>query len=607
MSRCIHVLIPAFSAAITAAALIQSSLPTPVRAQSTDPCAATAAAATAESTPAREAESPTGGSKTRPLDYDNGWGHLNSLWAHRAAVAGHRVKTASVNNRSEKIGEIAILRDVGDLVMAPNPFDLGDVGLRFTPNSQGGYDISRVAYGFRQPLGSAVVLADDDTREVALPFSFTFFGQRRDRVFVNSDGNVTFSSGDTDTSARSISRFLTGPPRIALFFADLDPSASGRVVTASNADTFSVTWCGVREYNSSRVGTVQVTLLPNDVIEMQVSNGTTIRDAIVGVSPGQTTEFTAVDLTADGPIAGAGSAVGERFATASDLDIVNTARRFLATNPDEYDNLVIFTDVQLLKEAFAYEVSVANSLQGLNLPVFDDSKEYGSSGHLQSLCNMDALAKYPDDPRKKFLGENSTVSVMGQEVGHRWLAFLAFRDHTMRTSRALLGRDGAHWSFFFDSDASVLEGNDIEDLGSGHFRTVSAVRRYSMLDQYAMGLVDQTQVPPFFYVESPTNIVPSRTAVSAPEVGVTFDGIRRDVTIDDVIAVVGRRVPSAAESPRVYRQAFVYVVSAGRTVDAATVAKLDRIRVAWDQFFSAATDSRMKAETRLTTSSSTSR
>jgi hypothetical protein len=212
---------------------------------------------------------------------------------------------------------------------------------------------------------------------------------------------------------------------------------------------------------------------------------------------------------------------------------------------------------------------------------------------------MDALSKYPDDPFQKFLGENSTVAVLGQEIGHRWLAFLQFRDYAGRRSSALLGRDQAHWSFFFDSDASVMEGNDIEDLGNGSFRTVAAVERYSLLDQYAMGLVDETQVPPAFYVENPANVSPRRTATSNPAVGVTFSGTRRNVTIDDVIAVHGRRAPSAVESPRVYRQAFVYVVSAGGTADPAAIQKLDRIRVAWDQFFSRATDSRMRAETRL--------
>ena len=122
---------------------------------------------------------------------------------------------------------------------------------------------------------------------------------------------------------------------------------------------------------------------------------------------------------------------------------------------------------------------------------------------LRSLVMMDWLGKYPDDPAQKFLGENNTVSVIGQESGHRWLAFMDFRDRNGARSDLLLGRDQAHWSFFFDSDASVMEGNDIEDLGGGSFRTAAAVSRYSLLDQYAMGLVRDVEVPPFFYVENP--------------------------------------------------------------------------------------------------------
>ena len=39
--------------------------------------------------------------------------------------------------------------------------------------------------------------------------------------------------------------------------------------------------------------------------------------------------------------------------------------------------------------------------------------------------------------------------------------------------------------------------------------------------------------------------------------------------------------------------------AAASTLDPTAIAKLDRIRVAWDQFFSRATDSRMRAETRI--------
>ena len=144
-----------------------------------------------------------------------------------------------------------------------------------------------------------------------------------------------------------------------------------------------------------------------------------------------------------------------------------------------------------------------------------------------------------------------------------------------------------------------MEGNDIEDLGGGSFRTTGAVQRYSRLDQYAMGLVPPSQVPSFFYVESPVNVAGGREADSAPRVGVTFNGTRRDVLIDDVIAVNGPRIPSSADSARVHRQAFLLVVGQGRSADNAQIAKIDRIRKAWESFFEQATEGRMQAITTL--------
>ena len=212
---------------------------------------------------------------------------------------------------------------------------------------------------------------------------------------------------------------------------------------------------------------------------------------------------------------------------------------------------------------------------------------------------MDVVTKYPSSPTQKFLGEDNTVSVLGQESGHRWLAYMQFRDVNGRRSSELLGRAQAHWSFFMDSDASVMEGNDIEDLGGGAFRTRDAVTRYSLLDQYAMGLVSASQVPTFFYVESPTNVSPQRSRDDDPEIGVTFNGTRRDVGIQDVIDAMGARQPSSSNSPRVHRQAFIYIVSNDRTLDQAQVDKVDRIRREWASFFKNATNSRMTAETRL--------
>ncbi len=51
--------------------------------------------------------------------------------------------------------------------------------------------------------------------------------------------------------------------------------------------------------------------------------------------------------------------------------------------------------------------------------------------------------------------------------------------------------------------------------------------------------------------------------------------------------------------PRIHRQAVVFVSSSGNTPSAETIAKVDRIRLAWESFFLEATDGRMTAVTNL--------
>ena len=496
---------------------------------------------------------------------------------------------------AEDVGEIAVIQDTGDLILPLNAYDVRSMGLRFT-RSGASYTLSKIDGNFRSNLGTRVTLTDDDSAQVNIPFSFPFYGAAQTAAFVNSDGNITFGEEDKSSSERNLARLLAGPPRVAPFFTDLDPTTgNGKIFVNAASDQYTVTWCSVRAFDSTRSVTAQATLLPDGSVEMKFSDAINIGDSIVGISPGHTTDVAIVDLS-NGTGSGSG-AIAERFAQANDIDTFAVAKKFYQTHPDNYDQIILWTDQPLIRDAFAYEITVANEIRGIGQDIYDLSRQLGSAGRLRSLLMMDWLGKYPDDPNAKFLGENSTLSVLGQEAGHRWLAYLSFRDRTGAKSDALLGRDLAHWSFFMDSDASVMEGNDIEDLGGGSFRTTDAVKRYSRLDQYAMGLVPPSFVPTFFYVESPTGS--SKAPESAPQIGVSFTGTRRDVLVDDVIAVMGPRVPAFSDAPKSHRQAFIYIVSNGRTADSGQVSKLDRIRVAWQTFFQNATENRMTLETRL--------
>jgi hypothetical protein len=576
---------------------------TPPPAPPTNPCASAAVEDATESPQASSAPDPARALKTDVVDGNPRWRVLDALWAHREAAGRHdapAVAGRSAGNTAD-IGEIAIVQDESDLILPPHPYDLRGLGLRFTRNAAGGYDVRRIDGTFRATLGTRLILTDDDSAASTVPFNFSFYGKSATDAFVNSDGNITFGVGDKSSTERNVARLLTGPPRVSPFFADLDPTTgNGRVFLNAASDQYTVTWCNVRGFNTVQTTTVQATLFPNGTIEMTYGPAISLGDAIVGLSPGQTGVFTTVKLSDPGPTSGGSAAVGERFAQQAQLDLVATTKKFYRSHFDTYDQLVFWSDSSFVTNAFAYESTIANDIRGIGSDTYDLSADFGSGGgRLRSLVVMDWIGKYPDIPTQKFLGENNTLSLLGQESGHRWLAFLEFQDHTRQRSNALLGRDLAHWSFFLNSHASVMEGNDIEDLGGGSFKTVGAVTRYSQLDQYAMGLLPESAVAPFFYVENPTNFSAERTRGSAPEIGVTFNGTRRDVLIQDVIAIHGPRSPSSVDSSKVHRQAFVYISSAGHTADAGQVAKIDLIRRAWEAFFFDATDRRMRLVTTL--------
>ena len=560
-----------------------------------DPCAA-ALAQDSRSSPARDSDprSPKHGGQgadTRDVR-DLLW--TSSLASRARALDGVQARPAA----SQDINDVAVLEDDGRLILRANPFDLRGAGVRFEPGG-GGYEVVSASPALRTSLGRGLALGDDDSSPETIPFPFEFYGRRFTSLFVNSDGNLTFEEADIASTARGLSRLLGGPPRLAPFFADLDPSAGGRIFVDAAADAFTVTWCAVPGFESAQTMTVQAVLLPSGAIEFRFGSAPDLGDGIVALSPGRTEAFTALNLNQGGRQRADAGGVGERFAARPELDLVQASRRFYETHPDQFDQLVFWTDTAVISDAFAFESTVKNAIRGIGVDAFDASRDLGSAGALESVLNMDRVAKYGDNPTARILGEFTPLALLAHETGHRWLTRLLFKDAAGGESDQLLGRQQVHWSFYMDSDASVMEGNDIDDLRGGSFRTVAGAERYSRLDLYAMGLATATEVPPWFYVEAPVNSVPPSTRETGPRIGTTFTGTRRDVLIQDVIAVLGAREPSTAQSPRLHRQAFVYVIQRGTSPDAADLARLDRIRQQWEPYFLRATENRMEVRTVL--------
>jgi hypothetical protein len=175
---------------------------------------------------------------------------------------------------------------------------------------------------------------------------------------------------------------------------------------------------------------------------------------------------------------------------------------------------------------------------------------------------------------------DTTMTILGHEAGHLFLALASVRDPDRPTDLPMLGAQLAHWSFNFQSDASLLEGNRIADNGDGTFLTTATVEGFSALDQYLMGLRGPGEVEPVFYV---ANSGISRSAL--PRVNVTIRGQRRNVTIEDLIAAEGRRTPDDTVAQRLFRFAFILIVPAGTEPSAEELAQLETYRAEFEPFF----------------------
>src|SRR5688572_3370211 len=98
-----------------------------------DPCSGVAARSLRSSTPT-PAQLAARDAKTDVLDHDSPYGHLDSLWADRASNA-RRPRAVTTRPRNLDVGDVAVMEDAGgDLMTLLNLMDLGDTGLRLTPN-----------------------------------------------------------------------------------------------------------------------------------------------------------------------------------------------------------------------------------------------------------------------------------------------------------------------------------------------------------------------------------------------------------------------------------------------------------------------------------------
>ncbi len=199
----------------------------------------------------------------------------------------HRINSAKLRaenlkkrtSRSQDVGDIAVIEDDGTLVIDPfnNPLDFDQLTLHFSLNASGGYDVTLLPLAFDTDFGTDLNAGDDTNHEITFTggFTFPFFGTTWTKVWIRSNGNVTFG-GIGDHNFYEPNDFFLELPMLAAFFADLDPAVAGSVLYNQKADRFVVTWDRITEFRNTNSNTTQLALFPDGSFEFAY-NGVAIQ------------------------------------------------------------------------------------------------------------------------------------------------------------------------------------------------------------------------------------------------------------------------------------------------------------------------------------------
>jgi hypothetical protein len=211
-------------------------------------------------------------------------------------------------------------------------------------------------------------------------------------------------------------------------------------------------------------------------------------------------------------------------------------------------------------------------IQGEGMGYFDDTPNSMINGFM----HMNQWQQYlGGDPGGT--NDNIISLIFGQELGHAWLAFVYYEAPGGMWMTDLLGRSNAHWSFYMNTGGSPVQGHEWIDNADGTFTAIKQdIYEYSDLDLYLMGLLPADQVEPWFVLDNPTNCVDSAQGDGSCAQPADFlfeadtytvNATRRDITIDQVIAVEGERVPAFGDAPDTFDISFILVTRADEVLD----------------------------------------
>jgi hypothetical protein len=303
--------------------------------------------------------------------------------------------------------------------------------------------------------------------------------------------------------------------------------------------------------------------------------------------------------------------------------------KFYQDHPDIYQAVFVYSNIPLnfmtnVQQGWPVQ-SISKGI-GRELPngqLYNQTTKFCSkNGVLRQAVKMGDIAKLPDNPDDRYTGiigyALSGIELQGHEFGHQWLVGIRAKTVEGKYLCAMKGYEPSgepkqgdcewntsiddynqHWSYFFNSDASLMYGSRIKDLGNGSFELSYDHPKYSELDQYLMGLRSADEVDPskLFYVDNGQQNSGSASMPLQPGKTVNITGTKVSFTISDIIRAMGERIPQ--KEPCHWKGAFIIVYEKDKPPSQATIDKVDTYRKRWETFYAYATDNRGSFDTTL--------
>lgn len=301
----------------------------------------------------------------------------------------------------------------------------------------------------------------------------------------------------------------------------------------------------------------------------------------------------------------------------------------LKTLGDKFDFLAYYSDFRIDNQEAGTpsDGPVGGNVSGIGAPQHD-LENYCTKGRFQweyvqpVYVNSNQMQERPPDnapvggdhditfyshqldersPDHQLLPYNYAMSQIGHEMGHRWAAFVS-----AKVMGETIPLGPVHWArglqapaafpYQRPTEASAMGGSVWQDNLDGTFTQLDddyyvPATGYSYLDLYLMGLISAAEVSDFFILR---NLVPAGKDANGHPI---FKADRTKVTIQDVVAVEGPRLPDVDHSQRKFNTGIVITVEHGKAPSPELIERANGIRRQWIDYWETITGHRASMTT----------